>query len=181
MMEHATKFSEPPFKPTGGAYLILRGLFCSSVPSLCLWRVSKQMHKHHHLLSHLFQNFPSFHISLWWRFLPNRADEPAASLLDLFQHDSYTKLFFFHESTQADVKWCRNICRANFPPPLPTLFDLQTFYFTLWASSVFLLHPWLPLLSFLPLIAVFLFPPNCWSPPTLSSFSFYSPSPLIAH
>lgn len=133
-----SQLSEPPFKPKGGTYMILRryissGLFCRSVPSLlCSCGVPKQTHK---------SSLLSGGISV-----PNKADEPrwAPSWKVLFRHDSDTKLLLSWKRL-ACVKRCRNICHATFffiPLQPYSLSDFQTFYFSLF--FVFVLHPCLP-------------------------------------
>lgn len=118
MWERITQFSELPFKPKGGTYMILRryisgGLFCRRVPSLCWCGVPKQTHKSSLLSGGIF--------------VPNKADEPRAapSWKVLFRHDSDTKLLLSWKHL-ACVKWCRNICHATFFFPPTTLL---TFWF----------------------------------------------------
>lgn len=173
-----SQLSEPPFKPKGGTYMILRryissGLFCRSVPPLlCSCGVPKQTHK---------SSLLSVGVSV-----PNKADEPrwAPSWKVLFRHDRDTKLLLSWKRLPC-VKRCRNICHATFFFPYNlTHFLISKLSIFLYFSSLFstpVFH-----LSFLPLIAVLLSPHKLLiSPPVspipssyriFSSFSSFSGS-----
>lgn len=172
------QFSEPPFKSKADDCSFFCGLSRSNVPSLCLFPNRRTNTISEYLT--FSPNFPSFHISLRWHFLPNKADEPAASLSlhALFRHDSHTELLLPWQVSNG----VETSAMQLFPPTSPTHADFKTFCFSLWASSAFLPRPWL-----LPLI-----PPtdSCLTASTkllsspispIPSFSFqnieYSPPP----
>lgn len=155
-----SQLSEPPFKPKGGTYMILRryissGLFCRSVPPLlCSCGVPKQTHK---------SSLLSGGISV-----PNKADEPrwAPSWKVLFRHDSDTKLLLSWKRL-ACVKRCCNICHATFffsPTTLLTFWFPNFLFFSIFR----LCSPPVFYLSFLPLIAVLLSPHKLLISPPIS-------------
>lgn len=155
-----SQLSEPPFKPKGGTYMILRryissGLFCRSVPPLlCSCGVPKQTHK---------SSLLSVGVSV-----PNKADEPrwAPSWKVLFRHDSDTKLLLSWKRL-ACVKRCCNICHATFffsPTTLLTFWFPNFLFFSIFR----LCSPPVFYLSFLPLIAVLLSPHKLLISPPIS-------------